>query len=398
MYWKRVLKPQMNKLNVAINLYDDTLGSIHEVNFTDKVSIYTCGITPYDSSHLGHSATFVYFDLLSRLLRSFGLEVCLARNVTDLDDPLFERVRQTGQDIEKLIHENVTQLDTDLELLNCLPADFEPYSSQFVGHIIDAIDKLIRKGNAYTVDGWTYFDISTRNSFPEFEILKKMNHDDLLKIASERGANPNDVRTRNDLDFVLWKPSLDDEPSFEAPFGNGRPGWHIECSVMAHDILGETIDIHGGGDDLIFPHHACEVAQSESLSGKKFVRHFMHTAPISYHGTKMSKSLGNLKYAADVINSYGAGPTRLLILRHHYRSGFEYCDDLAVQAQEDFGKISKFIDTLIETKPSHLFVQVQELLANDLDAPGAIQVILKAAEDGHNPQDIKASLELLGLT
>lgn len=387
---------------ISLNLYNSADGELNSVSFKDKASIYTCGITPYDSSHLGHIATFLYFDILVRFLQHNNIDVTLVRNVTDLDDPLFERVRKTGESLEELIDKNVKQLDSDLEQLGCVAPTYEPYSSEYVEKIIQSINLLIAKGFAYTVDGWTYFDSSKRESFPELNILKSMEKDYLLSLAHERGADENDPRIKNSFDFVLWKPSLEDEPSYGASFGNGRPGWHIECSVMAMDLLGPTIDIHGGGDDLIFPHHACEVAQSETLSGEPFVKHFMHVAPVAYEGTKMSKSLGNLVYAKDVIVQIGPRCTRLMLLAHHYREGFEHHDEDIARSQERCSAWGEVMgDYEGEATPGEVYSQVFKCIQNDLDTPGALAAIDDAVAnytgDDRQRADIKAAEELLGL-
>ncbi|HMS25702.1 MAG TPA: class I tRNA ligase family protein [Acidimicrobiia bacterium] len=390
----------------TLHLYDSTDEAFHDVIFTDRASIYTCGVTPYDSSHLGHIATFIYFDIVRRLLISQGVNVSLVRNITDLDDPLFERVRDSEEPLETLVARNIEQLDKDLDLLNCLPPTHEPYSSEYVDDMIAAITKLLENGHAYTVDGWTYFDTSSRASFPEFEAIKKMGEQSIEELGAQRGANPDDSRMKSRLDFVLWKPSADDEPSFDAPFGVGRPGWHIECSVMAMKLLGNTIDIHGGGDDLIFPHHACEVAQSESLSHEPFVRHFMHVAPVAYEGTKMSKSLGNLVYADEIIQEIGARCTRMMILAHHYREGYEHHDTDAGLAQERCARWTKVMATFEgDAAPGVVYQEVLELLRNDLDTPGSLKVLDTAISafsfddiDAEQKRaDIQAAKELLGL-
>ncbi len=390
----------------TLRLYDATDEAFHDVTFTDRASIYTCGVTPYDSSHLGHIATFIYFDIVRRLLISQGVDVMLVRNITDLDDPLFDRVRESGEPLDTLVKRNIEQLDKDLDLLNCLPPTHEPYSSEYVDDIIVAVSRLIESGHAYTVDGWTYFDSSSRDSFPEFESVRKIGLKSIEELGAQRGANPNDPRMKNRLDFVLWKPSATDEPSFDAPFGAGRPGWHIECSVMAMKLLGNTIDIHGGGDDLIFPHHACEVAQSESLSREPFVRHFMHVAPVDYEGTKMSKSLGNLVYADEIIQEIGARCTRMMILAHHYREGFEHHDTDAGLAQERCARWTKVMANFTgDVVPAYVYEDVLENLRNDLDTPGALKVIDEAVAafsfddiDAEQKRgDIQAAKELLGL-
>ncbi len=391
---------------VILRLYDATDEEYHDVEFGEKASIYTCGVTPYDASHLGHVATFMYFDVLRRLLLSRGVDVTLVRNVTDLDDPLFERARATGENLKELVDRNVHTLNRDLKDLNCLEPTHEPFSSDYVDDMISAIEKLITDGHAYTVDGWTYFDTSTRKKFPEFTVVKRLTNDEVENLSAERGANPDDPRMRNRLDFVLWKPSAPDEPSYETPFGNGRPGWHIECSVMAMKLLGPTMDIHGGGDDLIFPHHACEVAQSEALSHEPYVRHFMHVAPVAYEGTKMSKSLGNLVYAHDVIGDIGARCTRMMILAHHYRDGFEHHQDDArasLNRCERWTKVMADFDG--EPQEGLVYQMVTDALSNDLDTPTALAIIDEAVAvfSADSPSanlhraDIRAAKQLLGL-
>lgn len=385
----------MSHSRATISLFDHTDGETHNLNLSEKVSIYTCGVTPYDASHLGHVATFTYFDVLVRLLMSYGIDVTLVRNVTDLDDPLFERVRESGEPLEGLIKRNVFRLKEDLAMLNCIEPTFEPYSSQYVDQMIIAITKLLEAGDAYTKDGWTYFDTQKRESFPEFENLRKKSFQELLQIASQRGADPNDPRIKSSLDFVLWKPSAPDEPCFDAPFGKGRPGWHIECSVMALELLGNTIDIHGGGDDLVFPHHACEVAQSETLTGKVFVRHFMHVAPVAYKGEKMSKSLGNLVYAGTIIQEIGEMCTRMMLLAHHYRDGYEHHHDDAKASQARCARWGEaLMDFDGQSLKGEVFEQVQHALGQDLDTPKALEVIDIAVEEAIKTGNINLKADI----
>lgn len=396
----------MSTKPVEMRLYDSTDEKMHEISFSKTASIYTCGITPYDSSHLGHIATFLYFDVLVRYLRDRGIDVTLVRNVTDLDDPLFERVRTSGENLEELVARNVAQLDDDLDQLGCIPPTHEPYSSHFISEMIEAVTALLTSGHAYSVDGWTYFDTQSRASFPEFDAVRKMGIDATKQLAYSRGADATDTRVKHPLDFVLWKPSAVDEPSFDAPFGAGRPGWHIECSVMAMKLLDSPIDIHGGGDDLIFPHHACEVAQSESLSGTIFVKHFMHVAPVDYQGTKMSKSLGNLVFADEIIQTIGPRCTRMMILSHHYRDGFEHHDDDAEKAQARCARWGEVMATYDgQACYGDVASAVCHALADDLNTPYCLELIDQAvatysadddkAEDRR--ADIKAAKELLGL-
>jgi L-cysteine:1D-myo-inositol 2-amino-2-deoxy-alpha-D-glucopyranoside ligase len=398
------VRAHMPDIRVELHLFDQTDGKYHDVTFGDNATMYVCGVTPYDASHLGHTATFLYFDILRRLLMSHGVNVVMARNVTDLDDPLFERARTSGEPVEEIVRRNIENLDADLAELNIITPEFEPYSSEYVNGIIDSINKLLADGHAYSVDGWTYFDISTRETFPEFETIRALDETQRESIAAERGADLDDARKRNRLDFILWKPSAEDEPSYDAPFGAGRPGWHIECSVMASSLLGNTIDIHGGGDDLIFPHHACEVCQSETLTGKKFVRHFVHVAPVAYDGEKMSKSLGNLVYASEVIHDIGPMCTRMMILSHHYREGFEHHDADARAAQNRcsrWGEVLKNYDGVPVS--GEVYGLVQAALADDLDTPKALAIIDEAVSQAEEnctdelASDILSAKELLGL-
>ena len=229
--------------------------------------MYVCGITPYDSTHLGHAATYLTYDLLIRRLEELGHEVRMVRNVTDVDDSILPKARELGVPYLELAEAELARFRSDMDALGTRPPLAEPRATESIDGMIEMVEPLLDDGHAYLAHGTVYFDVST---FPRYGELSHYSRDEMVRLARERGGNPDDPHRRDPLDFVLWQPSLPDEPSWHAPFGVGRPGWHVECSVMAMHELGPTIDLHGGGTDLIFPHHECEVAQSESITGEPF--------------------------------------------------------------------------------------------------------------------------------
>ena len=283
-----------------MRLYDTARAEIVPFEPGEVVSIYVCGITPYDSTHLGHANTYVNYDLLVRRLEDLGHTVRLVRNITDVDDSILPKARELGIDFRELAAAETARLHGDMVALDTRPVEAEPHATKWVGEMVELIQRLEAGGHVYTVDGTVFFDVAT---FPSFGAVSGYDEATMIDHARERGGHPDDPRQRNPLDFVLWQPSLDDEPSWESPWGPGRPGWHVECSAMSMGILGDTIDLHGGGSDLIFPHHECERAQSEAATGVPFVRHWMHCGMVAYQGTKMSKSLGNLDQATATLET-----------------------------------------------------------------------------------------------
>jgi L-cysteine:1D-myo-inositol 2-amino-2-deoxy-alpha-D-glucopyranoside ligase len=288
-----------------------------------EVSIYVCGITPYDSTHLGHANTYLAYDLLIRRLEDLGHPVRMVRNITDVDDSILPKARELGVDFLELAAAETARFHCDMEDLNTRPAAAEPKATEWVAEMVELIEQLHAAGHAYTLDGTTWFDVST---WDDFGRLGGYDNDTMVALAAERGGTPDDIRQRNPLDFVLWQPSASDEPSWDSPFGPGRPGWHIECSAMAMALLGTGIDIHGGGSDLIFPHHECELAQSEAVTGTAFVKHWMHCGMVGYGGAKMSKSLGNLVFVSDLCKESAPAAVRLALMGHHYRDDWEWHD------------------------------------------------------------------------
>ena len=307
-----------------MRLYDTARGEVVELDAGPLVTMYSCGITPYDSAHLGHAAVYLYFDMLQRRLRDAGHDTKCVRNVTDVDDDILRKARELGVHYLDLAAEEMARFDAEMGLLNLLPVYSEPRATSAISEILSLIGAALEGGFAYESGGSVYFSVAT---FPEFGRISGYDRDRMLVLAAEHGGNPEDPNKRDPLDFVLWQPSLPDEPAWESRWGPGRPGWHIECSALVLRELGETIDIHGGGRDLVFPHHECETAQSESVTGERFVRLWFHVGLVGLDGTKMSKSLGNLVFVGDLCKEWDPAAVRLALLDHHYRHDWDWRTD-----------------------------------------------------------------------
>jgi L-cysteine:1D-myo-inositol 2-amino-2-deoxy-alpha-D-glucopyranoside ligase len=352
------------------------------------VTMYTCGITPYDATHLGHAATFVYYDVLQRRLIDLGHTVRCVRNVTDVDDPLFAKARQLGVHYLDLAAGEEARFERDMEALNMLPICSTPRASSAIPDIRGFIGMVLDRGYAYQAGGSVYFDVS---KYPSFGSLSHYTREEMLAYARERGGNVDDPNKRDPLDFVLWHPSAADEPSWDTMWGPGRPGWHIECSALALRELGTTIDLHGGGTDLIFPHHESERAQSEAATGEPFVRHWLHTPMVFMDGEKMSKSLGNLVFIDKLREKYDPRAIRLAIIEHHYRHDWNWDDELMERAVSRLDRWTKSVGG----PASKVIDQVRDALDNDLDTHAALLAIDEAATAG---QDVSEAAALLGVT
>ncbi|NTU84238.1 MAG: cysteine--tRNA ligase [Chloroflexales bacterium] len=375
------------------------------------VTLYVCGVTPYDTTHMGHARTYLVFDVLVRYLRWQGAEVRYCQNVTDVDDPLFERAKRDGVGWQELAERQVAQYQEDCRGLNILPPTYFPRASEEIGAMLPIIERLIELGHAYVADGNVYFSVRTD---PDFGKMARMGYDELLATANQRGNDPGDPRKRDPLDFVLWQTGKPDDPTWESPWGLGRPGWHIECSAMATRYLGDQVDIHGGGADLIFPHHPCEIAQTEPVTGKRpFVRVWMHAGLVWLDGEKMSKSLGNLVFARDALREHGPDPLRWYLLSQHYREEFDYRREavaqyvaLALQLRQAAGARGT------EGAPldlSRAHAEFSAAMAEDLNTPAALAVLhtmigdtLAAAAEGRDVTNASATVRdlatMLGFT
>ncbi len=349
------------------------------------VTLYTCGITPYDSAHLGHAATFLTYDILQRRLRDLGHETRCVRNVTDVDDDILKKARSLGVHYLDLAAEETARFDDQMQALSLLPSFSEPHATSAIPDMLGFIGMVLESGHAYQAGGAVYFDVS---SFPRFGRLSQLDRATMLRLAAERGGNIDDPYKKDPLDFVLWQPSLPDEPAWDSLWGPGRPGWHIECSALALRELGLTIDLHGGGTDLVFPHHECEAAQSEAATGETFVRHWMHVGMVRLGGEKMAKSLGNLIFVADLLSTSEPAALRLALADHHYRDELDWDERLLDRATDRLavwrhaGAGSAALD------------EVRAHLDDDLDTPGAIGAIDAAAGAGHG---VSRAAALLGV-
>jgi cysteinyl-tRNA synthetase len=304
-----------------IKLYNTLTGKKEEFVplHPGKVTMYACGVTVYDYSHLGHARGAVAFDLIQRYFRRRGFDVKYVRNFTDVDDKIINRAKEEGTTPAEVAQKYIDAYQEDMKRLGVGRADVEPKATEHIKEMLEVIKGLLDKGHAYVVDGDVYFRVA---SFGAYGKLSKRNLDDLKAGArvevDERKADP--------LDFALWKASKPGEPSWDSPWGPGRPGWHIECSAMGFKHLGETFDIHAGGKDLIFPHHENEIAQSEGYSGKPFVHYWLHNGFVNINAEKMSKSLGNFFTIRDILDQYDAEVVRLFLLSTHYRSPIDFSD------------------------------------------------------------------------
>jgi L-cysteine:1D-myo-inositol 2-amino-2-deoxy-alpha-D-glucopyranoside ligase len=394
-----------------MNLYNSATRSVEPFVIHDnRVGIYVCGVTPYDTTHAGHVFTFLTFDILVRFLRYIGVDVTYVQNVTDIDDDILRKARELGTSWDELGNREIERFLADMGRLNALPFDHFVRATESTPTMVDLIQKLVDRGLAYESGGSVYFSVA---SYPEFGKLSRIPAGEMLAVANERGNVPDDPNKRDPLDFILWQAAKPGEPTWDSPWGAGRPGWHIECSAMSIQYLGTTVDIHGGGADLIFPHHECEIAQSENATGvKPFARVWMHVAMVEYLGEKMSKSLGNLVIAGKVLEDYSADAFRLYLFSHHYRSAWEYVDEeidewesLAQDMREAIETPSYGIGELLDSKAYR--TRFIAALEDDLDTPRAIaQLRLLTAEilaadetDTSDAQrDLKAMASLLGLT
>jgi L-cysteine:1D-myo-inositol 2-amino-2-deoxy-alpha-D-glucopyranoside ligase len=368
-----------------VHLYDTARQAVVPFEPGPLVTMYTCGITPYDAAHMGHAATYLTYDVLQRRLRDLGHETQCVRNVTDVDDDILRKARQLGVHYLDLAAEEVNRFDSDMAALGLLPVFSEPRATSAIPDILGFIGMVLESGHAYQAGGGVYFDVS---SFERFGQVSHYDRDTMLALAAERGGNPDDPHKRDPLDFILWQPSAPGEPAWESLWGPGRPGWHIECSALAMRELGETIDLHGGGSDLIFPHHECEAAQSEAATRAKFVRHWMHQGMVRLDGVKMSKSLGNLVFVHDLLKEWEGPAIRLAVLHHHYRFDWDWTDESMPGAAERLAawRAAGGGDGGLE--------EVRAALDDDLDTPAALAAIDAAAARG---EGVSAAAGLLGV-
>ncbi|MEX1298360.1 MAG: cysteine--tRNA ligase [Desulfotignum sp.] len=354
----------------------------------DTVKMYVCGPTVYDTSHIGHARSVVVFDMIFRWLTRIGYAVTYVRNFTDVDDKIIKKSNETGEACSTITEKYIDEFHNEMDALNVLRPTMEPKATEHIDHIIGFVEKLIEKGKAYAVDdGNVYFSI---DAFEHYGRLSGRNPEDMragARIAVEE-------KKKNPLDFTLWKPAKSGEPYWESPWGNGRPGWHIECSAMSHEYLGEGFDIHGGGKDLIFPHHENEIAQSEALFGTRFVKYWIHNGFVDINHEKMSKSLGNFTMIKDVLERYSPEVIRLFLLSKHYRSPIDYSEQSMHEVNMGLDRIYGFLERLenegIQPDASGngpLWQAFTDAMNDDFNSARALAAVFETVKKGNKMLD-----------
>ncbi|MDA3917184.1 MAG: cysteine--tRNA ligase [Deltaproteobacteria bacterium] len=361
-----------------------------------KVDMYVCGPTVYDTSHIGHARCVVVFDMIYRWLCSLDYKVRYVRNFTDVDDKIIKKSNETGEDCKTITEKYIDEFHSEMDILNVLRPDVEPKATDHINNIINFIKKLINKGKAYHVEGGeVYFAL---DSFKKYGRLSGRNIEDMR--AGSRIAV--DDKKKNPMDFVLWKPAKPGEPFWKSPWGDGRPGWHIECSAMSYEYFGKSFDIHGGGKDLIFPHHENEIAQSEALFGQQFVKYWIHNGFVDINNEKMSKSLGNFTMIKEVLENYSPEVIRMFLLSKHYRSPIDYSEDSMREVAIGLDRIYAFLERLekagvqndssltykLTDKPTgKLWGDFETAMNDDFNSAKAVALVFEAVKKGNKLLD-----------
>lgn len=363
---------------MSLRLYNTLTGQ--KEDFTPltagKVGMYVCGVTVYDYCHVGHARAAIVFDTIYRYLKHLGYEVHYVRNFTDIDDKIINRANEENIGWQEVTEKFIQAFNEDMGQLNIADPDVEPKATDHIDDMLDMVSSLVEQGKAYEADGDVYF--SVRN-FPEYGKLSGRNLDDM--IAGAR-VEPGEHK-RDPMDFALWKKSKPNEPSWDSPWGPGRPGWHIECSAMGRHFLGERFDIHGGGKDLIFPHHENEIAQSQGCSGTPPVKYWLHNGFVNINEEKMSKSLGNFFTIREILKRYHPEVLRLFLLSHHYRGPIDFADSYLNDAEKNLDRIYEFFAT-VEEKRGELKVAAVSDENDGIRSQPFIQKIEEAMNDDFN--------------
>jgi len=371
-----------------MRLFDTATGEIAPLTVDNVVSIYICGITPYDATHLGHAATYVTYDVLHRRLVDRGHEVRMVRNITDIDNDLLERAKRDGINYLDLAFGQKKQFDEDLAALGVLDPWSEPRATSAIPDIRGLVAQMLDSQAAYAVDGAVYFAHGSTESFGSVSGFSRV---DMRAIGERRGEDPQDPNKRHPLDTLLWQRSAEGEPFWEAPWGPGRPGWHIECTALSQRELA-TVDIHGGGCDLVYPHHEFCAAQLDAL-GHPPIGHWMHQSCVHLQGEPMSKSTGNLIFVRDLLAEFHPMVIRLAVLSQHYRArSWEWADELLDGAEQRLGL---WRETIGRPESADVLASVRAALDADLDVPHALIAIDDAAESGTN---VATAAQLLGVS
>jgi len=371
-----------------VRLYNTMSRRVEEFTAAgDEVKMYVCGITPYDHSHVGHAMSYIIFDVLRRYLEFRGYTVRHVQNYTDIDDRIIVRANARGLPFDTVAEEYIREYEDEIRELNIVPAHLYPRATHEIPTIIEMVQRLMENGNAYRADGDVYFRVRSK---PDYGKLSGRDVDSLMAGARvEPGEQKQDP-----ADFALWKGAKPEEPAWESPWGPGRPGWHIECSAMAYRYLGPTLDIHGGGQDLIFPHHENEIAQSEAFTGvKPFVRYWVHNGWLTLDETKMSKSLGNIITIREALDRFGADALRIFVLTAHYRAPLSYSEESLESARRAAERL-RLAATLPGAEGSPADIDAEETrrrfvaaMDDDLNTAAAMAALFDLARDTNRSRD-----------
>lgn len=407
--WPAPVVPALPGTAAQPALFNTATGRVERTGAVETAGLYVCGITPYDATHLGHASTYLVFDLIQRLWLDAGLEVRYAQNVTDVDDPLLERAAATGVDWRELAESQVNLFRSDMTMLGVLPPSAYVAVTDVIAPVADAVAVLQDRGLAYSVatadaDGDdVYFDAAAAAAQGVWHLgqVSGLPRELMLTLSAERGGDPERPGKRDPLDPLLWRAAREGEPSWPSPVGPGRPGWHIECSVIAVTELGENFTVQGGGGDLPFPHHEFSAAHAAALTGAPLAQHYVHAGLVAYQGEKMSKSLGNLVLVSN-LTAAGVHPSaiRLGIFAHHYRTDWEWTDAVLTAAQERHERWrAEFVAGGEAGSAAALLAGVRDRLGDDLDTAGALALIDAAAGPVDDVQLVRDTLAaLLGVT
>ncbi|GBE66611.1 L-cysteine:1D-myo-inositol 2-amino-2-deoxy-alpha-D-glucopyranoside ligase [Mycobacterium sp. MFM001] len=376
--WPSVPPPALPGRGPELRLYDTSDRQIRPVAAGHTASMYVCGITPYDATHLGHAATYLTFDLIHRLWLDLGHDVHYVQNVTDVDDPLFERADRDGVDWRDLADREVTLFRDDMAALRVLPPREYVAATEAVDEVIELVEKMLASGAAYIVDGGDYPDVYFRaDATLQFGYESGYDRDTMLALFAERGGDPDRPGKTDPLDALMWRAARPGEPSWESPFGPGRPGWHVECAAIALSRIGTGLDIQGGGTDLIFPHHEFTAAHAECVSGeRRFARHYVHAGMIGWDDHKMSKSRGNLVLVS-ALRAQGVEPSaiRLGLLAGHYRTDRYWSTELLDEAAARLHRWRSATALPAGPDAADTIARVRRYLADDLDTPKALAAV-----------------------
>jgi L-cysteine:1D-myo-inositol 2-amino-2-deoxy-alpha-D-glucopyranoside ligase len=375
--WSAPAVPRVPGAAAPLALYDTASRAVRPSSPAGGARLYVCGITPYDATHLGHAATMIAFDLVNRAWRDAGRRVVYAQNVTDVDDPLLERAERDGVDWAELAERETELFRTDMAALRVLPPDHYVGAVETIPQITALIERLLADDAAYRpADGTgdVYFDVAAAK---RFGYESNLDRDTMLALSAERGGDPERPGKRDPLDPLLWRAARDGEPSWPSPIGAGRPGWHIECATIALRRLGNRIDVQGGGNDLVFPHHEMSAAHAETLTGEwPFAEHYVHAGMIGWQGEKMSKSKGNLVLVS-ALRERGEDPAavRLSLLAGHYRHDREWTEDLLAAARDRLSRWRTAMARTAGPDGAALVAELRAALADDLDTPAALSLV-----------------------